>query len=116
MAQKTSRIRSASCLLLVALMAINAVGQAHTANAPPPPGARTRTCVNRKIPQLVDVTKKAGIKFEHLSAAEKKYIVESMAGGVIVLDYDRDGWPDIYFTNAPTVEQALKGVIAHGAL
>jgi enediyne biosynthesis protein E4 len=39
-----------------------------------------------------------------------------MAGGVIVIDYDRDGWPDIYFTNAPTVGQALKGVVPHGAL
>lgn len=116
MAYKTSRFRSACCLLLVALMSLDALGQAHTANAPPPPGARTRTCTNRKIPQLVDVTQKAGIKFEHLSATEKKYIVESMAGGVIVLDYDRDGWPDIYFTNAPTVEQALKGIVAHSAL
>jgi enediyne biosynthesis protein E4 len=116
MTQLTSRFRSACCLLLISLMALNAVGQAHTANAPPPPGARTRTCVNRKIPQLVDITQKAGIKFQHLSATEKKYIVESMAGGVVVLDYDRDGWPDLYFTNAPTVEQALKGVVAHGAL
>ena len=31
-----------------------------------------------------------------------------MSGGVIILDYDRDGWPDIYFTNAPTVEMARK--------
>jgi enediyne biosynthesis protein E4 len=116
MTQTTSLFRSACCLLLIALMAVNAVGQAHTANAPPPPGVRTRTCANRRIPQLVDVTAKAGIKFEHLSATEKKYIVESMAGGVVVMDFDRDGWPDIYFTNAPTVEQALKGVVAKGAL
>jgi enediyne biosynthesis protein E4 len=116
MTETTFRFRSACCLLLIWLLAIQAVAQSHTANAPPPPGARTRTCVNRHVPQLVDVTKKAGIKFEHLSAVEKKYIVESMAGGVAVIDFDRDGWPDIYFTNAPTVEQALKGVIAHGAL
>jgi hypothetical protein len=68
------------------------------------------------VPLLVDITRKAGIHFEHLSAPEKKYIVESMAGGVVVIDYDRDGWPDIYFTNAPTVGQALKGVVPHGAL
>jgi hypothetical protein len=35
-----------------------------------------------------------------------KYIVESMSGGVALIDYDRDGWPDIYFTNAPSVERA----------
>ena len=91
-------------------------GQAHTPNAPPPPGVQSRECKGRTVPQLTDVTKKAGIKFEHLSAPDKKYIVESMPGGVIVIDYDRDGWPDIYFTNAPTVGQALAKVIPRGEL
>src|SRR5258708_21535329 len=39
-----------------------------------------------------------------------------MSGGVLLLDYDRDGWTDIYFTNAPTLEMALKGQTATGAL
>jgi enediyne biosynthesis protein E4 len=68
------------------------------------------------VPELIDVTEKAGIRFHHLSAPEKKYIVESMSGGVLILDYDRDGWPDIYFTNAPTVEMALNGEKARSAL
>lgn len=66
-------------------------------------------CGARKVPQLVDVTAKTGVRFVHTSAPEKKYIVESMSGGVLLVDYDRDGWPDIYFTNAPTVDMALKG-------
>jgi hypothetical protein len=65
---------------------------------------------------LVDVTEKVGVRFRHLSAPEKRYIVESMSGGVLIVDYDRDGWPDIYFTNAPTVEMALKGEKARSAL
>ncbi|NNF00561.1 MAG: CRTAC1 family protein [Pyrinomonadaceae bacterium] len=32
-----------------------------------------------------------------------------MSGGVLLIDFDRDGWQDIYFTNAPTVEMELKG-------
>jgi hypothetical protein len=39
-----------------------------------------------------------------------------MSGGVLLLDYDRDGWLDIYFTNAPTIEMALKHEMARGAL
>ena len=57
----------------------------------------------------MDITASTGIKFEHLSSPEKKYIVESMSGGVALIDYDRDGWPDIYFTNAPGVDMALAG-------
>jgi hypothetical protein len=97
-------------------MSLDVVAQSHTPNAPPPPGAKNTVCTGREVPQLIDVTKKVGITFEHLSAPEKKYIVESMPGGVIIIDYDRDGWPDIYFTNAPTVDQALKGVVPKGAL
>ena len=61
------------------------------------------------LPQLVDITASTGIHFEHLSSPEQKFIVESMSGGVALIDYDRDGWPDIYFTNAQSVEMALHG-------
>lgn len=68
------------------------------------------------LPQLVDITDSTGINFNHLSSPEQKYIVESMSGGVALLDYDRDGWPDIYFTNAQSVEMALGGKKARSAL
>src|SRR5258707_13656293 len=65
-------------------------------------------CKDRQIPQLIDVLDKTGIKFTHTYSQEKKYIVESMSGGVLLIDYDRDGFPDIYFTNAPTVDMVFK--------
>ena len=67
-------------------------------------------------PQLVNITASTGIHFEHLSSPEQKYIVESMSGGVALIDYDRDGWPDIYFTNAQTVDMAQHGQKSRGAL
>lgn len=88
----------------------------HPKPAPMPSGVKEMKCHNRPIPQLEDITKKTGIHFEHLVAPEQKYILESMSGGVLLLDYDRDGWVDIYFTNAPTVEMAKKGEKARSAL
>jgi hypothetical protein len=64
--------------------------------------ALTRTELNGI--QFVDITKPAGITFEHISSPEKRYIVESMSGGVALLDYDNDGFLDIYFINSLTVD------------
>ncbi len=51
------------------------------------------------------VTEKAGITFRHASGgAAKDYIVESKGGGVAILDYDGDGWLDIYFVNGSNWE------------
>ncbi|MGH9765769.1 MAG: FG-GAP repeat domain-containing protein, partial [Blastocatellia bacterium] len=55
-----------------------------------------------------DVTESSGIHFTHISDPQKKYIVESMSGGVALFDYDNDGWLDVYLTNALTVKTANK--------
>src|SRR5690242_19999897 len=68
------------------------------------------------LPQLADITASTKTHFNHLASPDKKYIVESMSGGVALIDYDRDGWPDIYFTNAPDVDMQLAGKKARSAL
>src|ERR1700747_3220413 len=70
------------------------------------------------LPQIrfADVTVASGITFEHAVSPEKKYLYESMSGGVLLLDYDEDGWLDIYFTNAQSVAMTLAGQKASGAL
>lgn len=82
----------------------------HSSAAQPVPVVSAQTA------RLVDITSTTGIHFDHLSAPEKKYVVESMSGGVALIDYDRDGYPDIYFTNAPSVDMALAGRKARSAL
>lgn len=69
-----------------------------------------------RVPQLVDITASTGIRFDHRSSPEQRYIVESMSGGVALLDFDGDGWLDIYFTNAPSVSMAKAGQKARSAL
>jgi hypothetical protein len=54
--------------------------------------------------RFTDVTELSGITFKHISSPEKRYIVESMSGGVALLDYDNDGHLDIYLVNSLTVD------------
>src|SRR3979411_2495071 len=66
--------------------------------APPPP-----------VPRFEDVTKAAGLPVPHLSTPEKRYIVESMSGGVGFIDCDNDGKLDIITVNGSSVEHYKHG-------
>jgi hypothetical protein len=51
--------------------------------------------------EFVDVTSQAGIHFKHNAGNfGKKYLPETMGSGVCFIDYDNDGWPDIFFVNS----------------
>jgi hypothetical protein len=63
-----------------------------------------------------DITRDAGVTFRHHAAPEKKYIVESMSGGVAMFDYDNDGRVDLYFVDSLTVETAARPEAARSAL
>jgi hypothetical protein len=112
---KISWFRIAATLLSAALVVCfqleASLGQANT--KPLQPASEQP---HSELPQLVDITRSTKIQFDHLSSPAKKYIVESMSGGVALIDYDRDGWPDIYFTNAPGIDMALAGHKARSAL
>ena len=56
--------------------------------------------------RFVEISRQAGITFKHVFSPEKKYIAESMSGGVALFDYDNDGYLDIYFVNSLTVDLA----------
>ena len=79
-------------------------------------GPRSAPVPATALPQFADITGSTKIRFNHLASPDKKYIVESMSGGVALIDYDRDGFPDIYFTNSPDVDMQLAGKKARSAL
>ncbi len=66
-----------------------------------------------------NVAAKAGLtRWRNVTGtAQKKLIIEAKGSGVCLLDYDRDGWLDIYLVNGSTVD-ALSGKVAspHAAL
>src|ERR1700756_4311259 len=61
------------------------------------------------VPQFEDVAQKAGLAVPHISSPDKKYIVESMSGGVGLVDCDNDGKLDIITINGSTVERYRQG-------
>jgi enediyne biosynthesis protein E4 len=60
--------------------------------------------------RLTNVAEAAGLRFVYQhSPTPEKYFVESVPGGVAVFDYNRDGRPDIFFTNGaktPSLEKS----------
>src|SRR5246127_2648644 len=102
--------------LLVFFLCAHAMCPAQSAQSAPAPSAKTAATPQTAATQLVDITAHTGIHFSHMSTPDARYIVESMSGGVALIDYDQDGYPDIYFTNAASVEMGLAGKKAKGAL
>jgi hypothetical protein len=86
-------IRRGACAAVAALAGAVAL----SGQAPAPPAA------------FVDVTAAAGIAFVHRSGASaEKRMVESFGSGVAWIDYDNDGFPDLFLVNgAPGTSHAL---------
>jgi hypothetical protein len=68
---------------------------------------------------FADATAQSGLStWRHrMGNPEKNYILETVGSGVGLIDYDRDGWLDIYLVNGSTYEaEAGKAPAPHAAL
>src|SRR6185436_8077349 len=91
------RFGSTGCVALVAI--VLAVQAAAARQTPAAPGSI----------QFENVSASSGLTFvldQH--ATPEKNMVETMAGGVAVFDYDGDGLPDLYFTNGASIPSLRK--------
>lgn len=60
--------------------------------------------------RFTDVTREAGIDLTVVAGSpEKRFLVETVTGGCCVLDFDNDGWPDLFFVNGTTRELRNSG-------
>jgi enediyne biosynthesis protein E4 len=94
-------------------------GTVFSQSAPSPPPQRSKSAQSSRaraqnvaspVVSFADVTRAAGIDF-HLTCGgpDKRYIMESMCGGVAVFDFDNDGWMDIFLVNGSTLEDLRAG-------
>src|SRR5690242_3579807 len=55
--------------------------------------------------QFVEAQDAAALHFRFRnSATANKYLIETMGGGVAIFDYDKDGWPDVFFVNGAALK------------
>ena len=61
------------------------------------------------VPMFKEIAPEVGLKSVHISTGEKRYILESMSGGVGIFDCDDDGRPDLVIVNGSTVDRYRAG-------
>jgi hypothetical protein len=58
---------------------------------------------------ILELVRPAGVDFIHRNSATKqKYVIETMGGGVALLDYNSDGLLDIFFVNSGKLDAPQK--------
>jgi hypothetical protein len=82
-------VKPSLATILVLALAVVLVGQTRSGATP-----------EASTIQFRDVTQPAGIRFVHNHGAfGEKFLPETMGPGVAFIDYDNDGWPDIFLVN-----------------
>lgn len=105
---------SLTLLLLILSTAWAGVSRGQSATVPLPPlskmAAKKTNYPNLPpVPQFQDVAAERGVTVSHISTGEKRYIVESISGGVGLFDCDDDGRLDIVLVNGSSIDRFSKG-------
>ena len=101
-----------SCLGIVLLLFINGRFEPRNGQSPSPAPDR-RTDGSAGVADFRDVAAAAGLSARTVIGGErtKDYILETTGGGLAIVDYDNDDWPDIFLLNgarrtAPGIDDA----------
>lgn len=91
-------------LLFLALLSAT-LATAQAAPTAPVKGSEPKPQSPSSLPHFEDIGKQAGLTVPHISTAEKRYIIESMSGGIGLIDCDNDGKLDIIAINGSTTDR-----------
>ncbi len=61
------------------------------------------------MPKFEDVAAQLGVTVPHIATPDKRYVIESMSGGLGLFDCDNDGRLDLVVVNGSTVERYRQG-------
>jgi enediyne biosynthesis protein E4 len=92
------RLRLVLCILCV-IAQLGLQGRQRSASTQP----------TASVPAVIfaDITQQAGLDFQHTNGASPdKHIVETMGSGGLFLDYDNDGWLDIFLIDGGSLVDA----------
>jgi hypothetical protein len=76
--------------------------------APSPPAKDLAQRASRSaasMPHFEDIGRQAGLNVAHISSPDKRYIIESVSGGIGLIDCDNDGKLDIIAINGSNVDR-----------
>jgi hypothetical protein len=82
------------------------LSSAQQAQLPAAP-ANTKTSAT-SLPHFEDIGQQAGLTISHISSPDKRYIIESVSGGIGLIDCDNDGKLDIVAVNGSNVDRYRK--------
>ena len=100
----TARVRQAIALVVTVLFGIRLVAFVSAAQ-------------QEHSVRFTNIAAEAKINFKHENGATpQKYMPETMAGGSIILDYNNDGWPDIFFVNGGSFADKQRAAAARHRL
>ena len=70
-----------------------------------PSSARKANAPSIALPHFEDIGAQAGLTVSHISSPQARYIIESVSGGVGLIDCDNDGKLDIITVNGSSVDR-----------
>ncbi len=73
----------------------------------PPPKTLAESTLG-PLPHFTDIAQQAGLTVSHISSPDKRYVIESVSGGIGLFDCDNDGKLDIVVVNGSTVDRYRK--------